>query len=330
MKKIITIAFTLFVALNLSSQTTIKLNIVHKSGTNNFAPAQAATNNMGHDFNVSRLQYYISKISILHDGGKETEAKDVYALVNAVTDAAATTTEIDLGKYTTITNVEGIKFHVGVDSGTNHQDPTQWAANHPLAPKMPSMHWGWTAGYRFVAMEGKAGSGVSNVYELHAVGDPYYYTIQIPTTAQDVFGQLHIGINADYTKTLGDIDISSGVIIHGIDNETVKLLQNFKDNVFTSTTGQGNVLASVAKTISPDALKVYPNPSTGAVSLNVTDKSLNISEIEITDITGKVVQTIAVGNWANPIDVAIPTKGVYLVNMISNKQRLLTKKLIIQ
>lgn len=328
MKKIFSIAFTLLITISLSAQTNVILDVDHKSGDKTFAPTGTAKNDLGNDFNVARLEYYISKISIIHDGGTETEAKDVYALVNPVTDAGSK--EILLGQFTTITNVEAIKFHIGVNPEVNNQDPTQWPATHPLAPKMPSMHWGWTAGYRFVAMEGKSGSGVSNVYEFHALGNDYYYTIQIPTTAQDVFGQLRIQLNADYTKALDGIDVSSGKIAHGVENETVKLLRNFRDDVFTSSTGQKNILASVSKTVSPNALAVYPNPSTGTVSIDVTDKSLNISAIEITDITGKVIQTISATDWTTATNITLNTKGVYLVNMLSDKQRLLTKKLIIQ
>lgn len=330
MKKIITIAFTLLITISLSAQTNFILDIDHKSGDKAFDPAKTAKNDLGNDFNVARLEYYISKISILHDGGKETEAKDVYALINPVSSASATSTEVLLGKYSNITTVEGIKFHIGVNPEVNNQDPTQWPAAHPLAPKMPSMHWGWTAGYRFVAMEGKSGSGVSNIYEFHALGNDYYYTVQIPLTAQDVFGQMRMQLKADYTKTLNSIDISTGKITHGVGAETVTLLQNFRDEVFTSSTGQKNILASVAKTVSPNAMAVYPNPSTGTVSIDVTDKSLDITSIEITDITGKVIQTIAATNWTTATNTTLTVKGVYLVNMMSNQQRLLTKKLIIQ
>lgn len=330
MKKIFSIVFTLLITISLSAQTNVILDVDHKSGDKTFAPTQTAKNDLGNDFNVSRLEYYISKISIIHDGGTETEAKDVYALVNPFKNSTTTSTEIPLGQFTTITNVEAIKFHIGVNPEVNNQDPTQWPAAHPLAPKMPSMHWGWTAGYRFVAMEGKGGTGVSNVYEFHALGNNYYYTIQIPTTAQDVFGQLRIQLNADYTEALGGIDVSAGKIAHGVENETIKLLQNFRDNVFTSSTGQKNILASVAKTVSPSALAVYPNPSTGTVSIDVTDKSLNITSLEITDITGKVIKTISATDWATATTITLNTKGVYLVNMLSDTQRLLTKKLIIQ
>lgn len=329
MKKIIFLAFVLSVFSNINAQQTIKLGIDHKAGTSTFTPANTMKNDMGNDFNVTRLEYYLSKISIIHDGGKETPATDVYALINAEADAQSGSTEIDLGQFNNITTVEAIKFNVGVNTPENNEDPTQWPATHPLAPKMPSMHWGWTAGYRFVALEGNGGANLAFPYEFHALGNDYYYTIQIPTTATDVFGQLHIYLNADYTKALKGIDVSSGAITHGVGTETIQLLRNFRDEVFSDKQGNTNILASTKQVITEDAISIYPNPSNGKFTIDISDKSTAISSIQITDITGKVVETITATNWASN-EVSIATKGVYLVNLMSNSERLLTKKLVIQ
>lgn len=284
----------------------------------------AAENNLGNAFNVSRLEYYISKISIIHDGGSVTEASGVYILANASSDLS-----VDLGSYN-VTKIEGVKFSVGVNSPQNNQDPSQWPVGHALAPKTPSMHWGWAAGYRFVAMEGKAGNNLNTGYELHALGNDYYYPIQIPLTAQNIAGQLHINLNADYTKTLENINVSSGLIVHGEGAETIKLLQNFRDYVFTSDSGAKNILATVGNVISPNALTIYPNPSNGSnVSIEITDNTVAFTAVQIADITGKVVTEVA-ANGVLPIEVANLEKGIYMVNMMDGDLRLLTKKLVVQ
>lgn len=329
MKNIILSVFASLLFVGVNAQQTVKLFIDHKAGSSTFAPTSTMQNDKGNDFNVTRLEYYISKISIIHDGGTETPATDVYALINAVDAAQATTTEIDLGQYSNITSVEAIKFHVGVNAPENNEDPTQWPSTHPLAPKMPSMHWGWTAGYRFVAMEGKGGDNLAFGYEFHALGNDYYYAIQIPTKGQDIFGQLHFYINADYTKALKGIDVSSGVITHGVGTETIQLLRNFRDEVFSDKQGNTNILASVKQVIADDEVSVYPNPSSNTVSIDVSNNTATISAIQITDITGKVVETITATDWASN-QVTINTKGIYLVNLMSGNERLLTKKLVIQ
>lgn len=329
MKRILTILLAIAATISINAQTNVILDLNHKADDKNFSSTKAYGNNLGDSFNVSRLQYYMSKFSILHDGGKETEVKDLYVLIDVVALANASWSEIQLGSYNNITNIEGIKFHIGVNKPENNEDPTQWPANHPLAPKNPSMHWGWTAGYRFVAMEGQSGASLSNPYELHALGNDYYYTIQIPAKGQDVFGQLRIGLNADYVKALEDIDIEAGLTIHGGDFQTIQLLRNFRDYVFTSTDGDGNILAGVHQPVAANALSVYPNPSSGKVSFELTDENVTATAIQISDITGKVVQTIQPNDWA-ATEMELTTKGVYLVSLMDGEQRLLTKKLVIQ
>lgn len=324
MKKIITTVLTLLTVAVVTAQTTVKLNVKHLLKDKDFALSLAAENNLGNAFNVTRLQYYISKISIIHDGGKTTEATGVYILANAASDLS-----VDLGSYN-VTTVEGIRFSVGVNTPENNQDPSQWAVGHPLAPKSPSMHWGWTAGYRFVAMEGKAGSNLNTGYELHALGNDYYYPIQIPLTAQNVSGQLHINLKADYTKALENINVSSGLIVHGEGAETIKLMQNFRDHVFTSEAGAKNILASIGKVVSPNALAIYPNPSNGNnVSVEITDNTVSYTTVQVTDITGRVVTEIA-ANAGQSVEIANLEKGIYMVSLMNGDYSLLTKKLIVQ
>ena len=51
-----------------------------------------------------------------------------------------------------IEGVRGVKLHLGVDPAHNHADPSTYASDHPLSLQNPTMHWGWSAGYRFMAI----------------------------------------------------------------------------------------------------------------------------------------------------------------------------------
>ena len=156
-------------------QTNVYFSIEHKLGNQPFAFQTAATNNLGNQFDVKRLQYYISSIELVHDGGTVTPVVDKYMLVNA-----NDSTYESLGSFN-ITNLEAIRFGIGVDASKNNLNPATYPANHPLAPKSPSMHWGWAAGYRFVAFEGKAGSSLSQIVELHALDNSNYFIQTVPT-----------------------------------------------------------------------------------------------------------------------------------------------------
>ena len=137
---------------NIFGRDAILLRINHELGTTPFALNTGAKNNLNDDFNISRLEYYLSQFTIVHDGGMETNMNNIYALVDA-----SVATDIQLGNHN-ITSVEAVKFYIGVDSATNHTDPASYSSTHALAPKSPSMHWGWASGYRFAALEGKGGS----------------------------------------------------------------------------------------------------------------------------------------------------------------------------
>ena len=73
MKKIVLfIVFTSLIFVEIFAQNTVQFQINHKLGDNPFEYRAASTNNIGHDFKVRRLNYYVSKISIQHDNGMET------------------------------------------------------------------------------------------------------------------------------------------------------------------------------------------------------------------------------------------------------------------
>ena len=74
-----------------------------------------ASNNIGSTFHFTRVQYYLSQISIIHDGGTETLMEDTWILVNAEED-----TQVDLGDHA-ITQVEAIHFYIGVEEEVNHK-----------------------------------------------------------------------------------------------------------------------------------------------------------------------------------------------------------------
>jgi hypothetical protein len=72
------------------------------------------------------------------------------------------------------------------------------------------------------------------------------------------------------------------------------------------------------------SLKLYPNPSTGIISIN-TETSVNVS---IVDVTGKVVFVAAEVTKDKNIDLSGLQKGVYLAR-ISSENGTTTEKIIL-
>ena len=66
-------------------------------------------------------------------------------------------------------NYVELRFDIGLDSSFNHSDPAIWPGDHPLNPSLNKLHWGWTGGYVFTALEG--------YYENKGVKTPWLYHI---------------------------------------------------------------------------------------------------------------------------------------------------------
>lgn len=282
----------------------------------------AAQNNISNDFKVNRLEYYISEISITHDGGTETMISNVWALVNT-----SGVTEINLGSQS-ITSVEGVNFHVGVDANSNHLDPASYNMNHPLAPKNPSMHWGWTAGYRFLAIEGKGGSSYNQTFELHGLGDANYFKTVIPftTAATAVNNEITLDIDADYTRILEGISVNSGVIVHGETGAAKTALENMRDYVFTpSSTASSTIDISEI-----NAFSVFPNPSNGVTKLTISTSTDLTYQVAVTDIVGRQVAFFNSVRSNSTLELNLDNVGLYFVSLIKEGQPVITEKLIVR
>ncbi|MCH2234395.1 MAG: T9SS type A sorting domain-containing protein [Crocinitomicaceae bacterium] len=318
MKKILlVIALVAFTGLN--AQTDVVLRINHFLGTNVFALDDITSNNLGNQFKVTRCEYYVSSLTLIHDGGTETAiSTDTIALVNA---ADGPSTEIELGNLT-FTTIEGIKFHVGVQAPENNEDPSLLPADHPLAPKSPSMHWGWTAGYRFAAFEGVSGADFAQSMQFHGLGNVNYFETTVMASSNTEGSTEVISISADYRQVVKDIDVSSGVISHGETGEALESLKNFQTDVFGT-----QVLNTEEKELIN--WSVYPNPSTdGNVIVYLGDND-EIDRVNVLDVKGAQVYTVAAQSGAQ-LTLPVLTAGTYIVNVIDENKVLDTKQLIVQ
>ena len=320
MKKYILFSLALLTfALGIHAQNSVQLNIHHKLGDADFAFNMGAKNNMDHDFNVSRLQYYISDISLLHDGGTETTIDDLHVLVNA-----SLPTGVALGEYD-ITNVEAIRFHIGIGPDANHLDPASYPNGHPLAPVFPSMHWGWAAGYRFVAIEGKGGSSYNQTYELHGLGDNNYFQTEVTLDVAATNGEIIIDLDGDYTRILEDIPVKNGVIVHGDFGDAKKALQNFRDFVFSPA----QIASPTVDFSEVNGFSVHPNPTVGgAATISIFATQDLTYEVSVTDILGRQVQHFDSVESNSTLAVLVSQPGIYLVHLIKNGQAVITQKLV--
>ena len=111
----------------------------------------------------------MSDVSLIKDDNSKVKLGDGYMYVNLAADKPSFTfSNIPHGSY------KGISYNIGVDSVTNHSDPSVWAPSHPLNINLTGMHWNWTGGYIFHTIEGKyktSGSSTEAGFSYHTAKD---------------------------------------------------------------------------------------------------------------------------------------------------------------
>lgn len=315
MKKSILLGIALLFCVSSFAQKDVYLSISHKLGNSNFAFNQQAQNNLNQSFVITRVQYYMSSIKIIHDGGLETIVPNKYILVNG----SSNVNEL-LGNFG-VTNVEGIKFSIGVEAAVNNNDPSLYPPSHPLAPKSPSMHWGWSAGYRFVALEGLAGSALNTTFQMHGLWNANYYEQTQMATGVNSGNDVYINLDADYVEAVAGVNIQTGPIDHGTNATDLAVLLNFKDNVFSPGSGSTSVpdISEIAN------IQLYPNPCISTFYIDNTESNINVDKVLVYDALGRTVIEKDLAKNLNSL--TLDAKGVYTV-VFKSKNKVLGRKLV--
>lgn len=325
MKKL-TLFSLIFAAFSFaaSAQNEIMLHLAPRLGSAAFSLNVPFTHPSGaYDVKFTRFEYYISEVKITHDGGVITPLTGLHLLIRPAIDSV-----YSLGQMPGVTNVEAITFSVGVEQAVNHLDPTTYPASNPLAPQNPEMHWGWSAGYRFAAIEGEAGANLGQHFEVHALGDANYKTQTIATVAEQVApGMKMIHLIADYKQAVKSITLSSGLIVHGTSGAAVTLLNNFKNIIFTAETSSAVIDPAFSGSFS-----VSPNPAESVVpQVNFSLPAGHDYELTLTDLTGKIIirRALATGENQSVLLDNISNTGLFFVHLWQNLQPVAVEKLVI-
>ena len=316
---------TLF-SYNAICQTDVTFEIKHMLHGEEFNLNQETFSDLGITFDAKRLQYYISGISVTHDGGQTTEFEDKYILVTANYNTS------ELIGDGAIDSIESISFHIGVDEAANHSDPSSYPSSHPLAFKNPDMHWGWTAGYRFVVIDGKIGPELENSYTFHALGDDNYFETTVDVGAKASNNAVKVSIYANYANALNSLDIADGYTLHSEIGECITVLENFRDYVFSAEIPADTILPPapvdtvdstditfIEESFSQDMMIVYPNPATNQVTIKYSDQGFD-GVLSIFGIQGNRFINRKVTGAEATLSVRDLPKGAYVVE-IRNEYR---------
>ena len=302
-----TLLLALFIGCFVATAGEVALVIDHRmQGLPLRSDETYAMNSGAWFFKPRFVKYYIAEITVIHDGGKRTALSDVYVLVDALGQSRYV-----LGSYD-VTSVEALEFHIGVDKLRNHLDPTLYPPEHPLALKNPTMHWGWAAGYRFIAVEGSSGT-TSNVVatdvQLHAVGNELYRKITMPVSSTASATGIDINLTAEYGALFTQLDVGFGLIFHGYGEETIILSNNMSTRVFSSPT------TSVAQETASVNATVWPNPARTMITMRSDPGAVRTAQL--IDAFGAVVALPVSGDTQTTWDLSGYSSGSYTLLLTS-------------
>jgi hypothetical protein len=163
------------------------------------------------------FRYYVSHIVAIRDDGTAHQTVCGVLLVDPRQQ------DYNLGSLPP-GSYQALRFVVGLDSATNHADPTVFESGHPLAMQTPSMHWDWNSGYLFMKLEGRVdttGTGLPGTEFFYHIGmDAMKRSIDIPvrftigkksTTA--------VRLKFDLAVLLAGVDMRSEILTHSFDNQ---------------------------------------------------------------------------------------------------------------
>jgi len=288
--------------LSQSKEVSIHLNHKYNGGDFNFDSTYVVDGNTPIKFD--RLEYYLHINSLSNDNGETTNLSDNYLLVNP------SQNHYNIGSYE-ISDVSTLLLNIGVAPEINHDDPSLWDASHPLAPQIPSMHWGWAAGYIFVALEGMIDENQDGIFETviqyHPVDDSYYSEIIITDAVIETDTSLEIYLNVNYNKLIENIGTYEGGVYHGLHDENQLLINNFiYNNVFTVPENLNLKETSISNA-------VFPNPFSNTIQLNLNENSI----VKVYNSLGILVDAYKLDKGQQEINTQTLLNGVYILSIQS-------------
>lgn len=159
------------------------------------------------DLNVSRLDFIVSGFALKPKGEDWMEASS--SLVGLVrTDRSQLT--VDLGSVPA-GDYEGLRFVVGVPAELNNSDPALYPAAHALHPVTSGLHWGWTGGYVFMALEGgiTRRGGEQGGFSYHLANEGNQTQVELPVSFS-TRRQQTLQVPLEVESLIGSLDPWSG------------------------------------------------------------------------------------------------------------------------
>ena len=307
MKKILSLTFVIlfnYIIKGQNKEVAVVINHLYDGEVLNFDNTYIVGDSIPIRFD--RIEYYIHLNSLISNQNIATDLIDKYILVNA------NQNNYNIGEIELLDDdLISLNFNIGVEYNLNHADPSLQDSSHPLAPQLPSMHWGWAAGYRFAALEGmidkNQDSVMETVFQYHPVDDSYYSDTITCNGIIENENNVTIFINANYDRLIENIGTDEGGVYHGIHEENGLLMDNFsRNNVFTIPENLNLKETYVSNT-------VFPNPFSNTIQLNLNENSI----VKVYNSLGLLVDEFKFDKGQHQINSETLLNGIYILSIQS-------------
>jgi hypothetical protein len=199
-------------------------------GAADFDLANTYTDGNGHAVKFTGVRFYFGEPHLMNAGVEVEHFHDTYFLANAATpEGEFNVGSIDPGSF------DMLEIVIGLDSATNHADPT--VAEAPLNDA--TMHWSWNpaAGYKFLLLEGRVdddGDGVVDAadpeFTYHCATDAALREAMLAFTGSVAAGAVlepHMEIHMDQLVT--GVDMLASPMGMGYSPVNVQLMDNLSN-----------------------------------------------------------------------------------------------------
>lgn len=134
----------------IKEKVTLRVTMNHIFGQDDVDPEISVhTNSSGNEIKFSKLHYLMTNFVLVNSSGEEIVLDSSSAYINMADGRVSfELPNIPEDDYTEL------RFLLGVDSVTNHQDPNTFGASSPLNPIVNNLYWGWMDGFIFCSVEG--------------------------------------------------------------------------------------------------------------------------------------------------------------------------------
>lgn len=185
---------------------TVKINLGYHWGVPEFVLGTTYTDGAGHAVQFSALKFFLSETHLESGGNVIADFHDSFILADAAEEASHTVGTAAPGSF------DHVEIVIGLDSGTNHADPT--LAEAPLND--PSMHWSWNpaAGYKFLVLEGRVDDDGDSVVDA---ADPAFVYHCATDDAIRTLSAAHAGTITAGGSTSMHVHVRVNELVNGVD-----------------------------------------------------------------------------------------------------------------